>query len=501
MLSAENTVNQDHATISYMSSEFTRVRLSGALLFAVYDGIRVNLDFPEFFKMGVGEIIRKADGLLQRSEIKGFIKIHYFEGESRHDVYTIFERTDYEYIAFAEPFYFNVEFKINKTASNRKIEIECNLEEDEQGAVCEGIKEYHPSAFKSEFNLGLNATESTADTDINAESIAKSLNALGYYKLLKPTPATNLEETLECVLALKDIYENFDTIIFMAYLVKCLRKVSGVFLVSLNLEAVNKDITRKGNYKKVDDYWYLSDSTLGRLEDPYGQLYVLPQAFLWSIEGIDFQLPIIQGPAFPLFDLTRSQRESNDYQEESEKSHNIEIYYKNEYPHSFLAFVNMWEVDGNTALDVDDCFAKGNALGFDNVTLSSAWEVQLSACDYLYDGIGLSMGKHYDPVVDDGSSQELSGTFEFKYTSDDAGESYEPYGYFNVRADEITRTVWKDHTEIPLGDSFSKQFGLHFPTMKSLTIDGYVKEEDDFSGDDEIGTFSNVNINLTTTDI
>ena len=37
----------------------------------VYDGIRVDVDFLKFFtEMGVGEIIRKADGLFQRSEIK-----------------------------------------------------------------------------------------------------------------------------------------------------------------------------------------------------------------------------------------------------------------------------------------------------------------------------------------------------------------------------------------------------------------------------------------------
>ena len=478
-----------------MRSEFKRVRLSGALLFAVYDGIRVDVDFLKFFtEMGVGEIIRKADGLFQRSEIKGFIKVHYFEGRSRHDIHTIFERTDYDYIAFAEPFYFNVEFNINKTESSRRIEIECNLQEDEQGTICEGIKEYYRSVLQdSEFNLDLNATESDTDTDINPESVAKSLNALGYYKLLKPTPATNLAETIECVLALKDMYENFG-LITLFFLKREMTKISGVFLVSLNLETVVEDTTREGYYRKVKDYWYLFDGTIGRLEDPYGQLYILPQASLLSIEGINFQLPKIQGPAFPLFDLTRAQRESNDYQEQAETNHEIEIYYKNEYPHSFIVFINMWEVDGNTELDVDDCFAKGNALGFDHVMLSNL--VTLSACDYLSDDIGLSMGQYYDPVVDDASMQELSGTFEFKYTSDDPGDSYEPYGYFNVTADGTTRTVWNNYTQIKLGDSFSKQFGLYFPTMNSLIIDGYVMEADSSTPDDGIGRFSNVPIDL-----
>ena len=98
------------------------------------------------------------------------------------------------------------------------------------------------------------------------------------------------------------------------------------------------------------------------MEDPYGQLYILPQAEVKSLSDLiltelpelaqDIELPLIQGPAFPLFDMTRAQRAVTDYQVDQGEHSLFNIYYKNDEVHSYVVFANMWEVDGDTALDV-----------------------------------------------------------------------------------------------------------------------------------------------------
>ena len=79
----------------------------------------------------------------------------------------------------------------------------------------------------------------------------------------------------------------------------------------------------------------------------------------------DLEFPLIQGPAFPLFDLSRAESSKIDFSISSDVKYPISAYYNNKKEHSYVIFSNPWETDGESALSFDDCLAKGNALGFD----------------------------------------------------------------------------------------------------------------------------------------
>lgn len=498
--------------VSDQQDPIVRVRLSGALLFASWDGIRVNLDnfFDLLFHSNIGELIRKANGIFQRSEIKGSVKLHLPDGTLGPNVVTIFERSGYDRIAFAEPFYFSHEFEIPKSKlTSSEFVIECNLQEDEHGDVCKGEKSYQ--AHLTTYSGSFGNSETSDERDIS-DVIATFLNILGYEKLYRASGETTLKDVIKKAVSLKDF-----TLADAFKLPDIIASMGGVFLESFNIELVSNDVEGLGSYKKVDDTWKIHDNRETGKEEIYGQLYILPQAKLLKASelasqldidlpdrAMDLEFPLIHGPSFPLFDMTREHRAKTGYTVEQEQYNRFNAYYKNPDAHSYVVFANMWDVDGNTAFDVADCLAKGNALGLDEITISSNQPVLLDKCGYAHDDLFISISQHNSVVEDTDSPDqlpfELTGTFYF-WGKDRNGGSYEPYGYFNLELGTTrTEEIWeagKGDMSLKNYDHYTEDFAFILPHPgNKITLRGYVKEHDTF-GDDSIGNFDNTNIEPT----
>lgn len=84
------------------------------------------------------------------------------------------------------------------------------------------------------------------------------------------------------------------------------------------------------------------------------------------------------------------------------------------------------------------------------------------------------------------------GNLYFKYTSDDPGSNYEPYGSVKVNVDTITHLVWEataDSVDIPLGTGVTRTFAFGVVSVSFMSIDGII-EESDVTNDDVIASFS-----------
>ncbi|XP_038045167.1 uncharacterized protein LOC119719744 [Patiria miniata] len=336
----------------------------------------------------------------------------------------------------------------------------------------------------------------------------------GYHKLHAPWGAKDMDEVIDYIYAfakkLPDI--SIDDGISLV------EDVLGVFLVGLTLEEI-KDPNEPGDYKKVDDAWSIWEPGLGGNE-LYGQLYLLPQASILNvcdlvaeITGVqcpdklqDLELPIIQGPAFPLFDYSRVHNSINDYSISSDEKLPINTYIKNKNDHSYVVFSNLWESDGNTALALDDCISKGNALGFDLIDWKTSTQRDLSKCCYSGNR-AISLVKEGEVTKDSESNlieYQLTGVFSFQCDSDGLqGSNYEPYGYFYISAGSrnINQNykIWEARANaisLTNGGIYRQPFMVRFQESEhfmdevnnKITLHGHVKE-DDTTGDDVIGNY------------
>ena len=92
----------------------------------------------------------------------------------------------------------------------------------------------------------------------------------------------------------------------------------------------------------------------------------------------------------------------------------------------------------------------------------------------------------------------MNGTLTFKYTADDAGSDYEPFGTFKISVAGETFVIWnfgRDDKSVELGKAvdvpFSRDFSApgDFGENGKITVDGDLKEADSSSGDDIIAQF------------
>lgn len=491
-----------------------RYRLNGALLFANWDSIRANINMGDILDKTFGEIVRKADGIFQRSEIKGQI----VASLPNEEYFTIFERSNFDSVAFLEPRLFSVEFDGPKDMQFNDITIACDIEEKDvtspNDIVCQGSQTY--KVYKnSELFLNVVDSKSTSTKqDISPEIIAMILNSLGYEKLYAPTGAKNITEILEKLI-------NFDwNNIEIFELVALLEDLSGIFLVNLGYEEVSTENKREGDYKRVDDSWSIRDNEENGREEPHGQLYILPQAM--TITVLDFmenlniptdnfpdkfkdaELPFIRGPSFPLFDYTRAQESVSDYAVDQNLRSSISAFYKNAKEHSYVVFSTMWDTDGNHFYDMDECLAKGNAFGFDTIDLQNGNQ-RLSQCDYTQDvSIEIYSGEVTHTEQDTELVEyELKGTFDFK-GYDGNGENNEPFGYFSIsigiKPVNQNFQIWRaDSNQIQIKNyqHYKQPFMVRFleerdfiESNTKITLHGSIEEYDTTSGDDLIGNYN-----------
>ena len=479
-------------------------RLSGAILFVNWDSFQISTNCPDPTTMTIGEQFRKAHAFFQGSEFKGSINIQLPNGET----YTVFDsKGNFEYFEFASLQYFSVEYT---GPSAKEVTITCEITEDDVTSVgdnvCSGSKSYlvrqdAASSFEKKGSFGI------------LELIKYFISYNGYHKLYVPWGATDMGEVID------ELYEFSQKLpnVTITDFIKLIEDTFGIFLVGLTLEEI-KEPSRPEDYKRVDDGWRITDPGLGGNE-LYGQLYLLPQAETRKVCDLikpldiecpeklkDLELPVIQGPAFPLFDYSRAQSSRIDFSISSNVKYPISAYYNNRKEHRYVIFSNLWETDGESALAFDDCLAKGNALGFDVVDWSTGDEHRLSQCCFdCSSNFGILLNKEGDVIKDEESGlveYQLAGVFDF-VCDEDAGAAYEPYGSFRIsigkRSINQNFKVWQagpDDISLNLYSHYRQPFKIRFQESKGfmddsnnkITLHGLV-EEDDNIDDDVIGDY------------
>ena len=482
----------------------SRYRLSGALLFVNWDSIQVSF-YPSLTDMTIGELFRKAHAFFQGSEFKGSINIQLPNGET----YTAFDsRENFEYFEFASLQFFSIEYT---GPSAKEVYITCEITEDDvtsvDDTVCSGSRPYRVRRGSA------TSFEKQGHIDI-LELVKLFISRNGYHKLHAPSGATDMGEVID---ELYEFSQKFPHVHVLDF-IKLIEDICGIFLVGLTLEEI-KEPSRPEAYKRVDDAWRITDPGYGGNE-LYGQLYLLPQAGIMKVCDLleslgiacpaklkDLELPVIQGPAFPLFDYSRAQSSRIDFSISSNVKYPISAYYNNRKEHSYVIFSNLWETDGERPLAFDDCLAKGNALGFGLVDWSTGVEPRLSQCCINCDSdIGIALNKEGEVIKDQESGlveYQLDGVFDFE-CDEDPGSAYDPYGSFSIsigkRSINQNFKVWQaaankislnlySHYRQPFVIRFQESKGFMDDVNNKITLHGLVKEADQFSRDDIIGDY------------
>ena len=486
-------------------------RLSGALLFVNWDSVAAHILDPEQFiheitTMPIGELLRKAHKFFQGSEFKGKIDIQLPNDEK----YTVFDsKGNIEHLTFASVQYFSFEYT---GSSAQEVTITCEVTEDDyprpEDTVCSGTKSYLVH------RLSESSFEKQRNSDVDVLELVKRLASInGYHKLYSPSGATDMGEVIDELYEFSQKYPNVDEVDYLTLV----EDICGIFVVGLTLEEI-KEPSKPANYKRVNDAWRIADQKLGANE-LYGQLYLLPQAATFKVCDLmksltiacpekfkDFELPVIKGPAFPLFDYSRAQSSRINFQIDNHVKYPISAFYNNEKEHSYVIFSNLWESDGDGPFDFDDCLAKGNALGFQVVDWSTGDEHRLSHCCFNCDS-GILLNKEGEVIKDQESGlveYQLTGVFDF-VCDDDAGGAYEPYGSFRIsigkRSINQNFKVWQangDDISLNLYSHYRQPFVIRFLESKGfmddvnnkITLHGLVKEDDTISSDDVIGDYN-----------
>ena len=484
--------------------KYSRYRLSGALLFVNWDSIQVSF-YPDPTTMTIGELFRKAHAFFQGSEFREIINIQLPTGET----HTVFDtRGNFEYFEFASLQYFSIEYT---GPSAKEVNITCEITEDDvtsvDDTVCSGTRPYRVRRGS------VTSFEKQGHIDI-LELAKLFISRNGYHKLHAPSGATDMGEVIDELYSFSLRFPDVHALDF----IKLIEDICGIFLVGLTLEEI-KEPSRPADYKRVDDAWRITDPGYGG-DELYGQLYLLPQAGIIKVCGLleslgkacpsklkDLELPVIQGPAFPLFDYSRAQSSRIDFSISSNVKYPISAYYNNKKEHSYVIFSNLWETDGESPLAFDDCLAKGNALGFGLVDWSTDVEPRLSQCCVNCDSnIGIALNKEGEVIRDQESGlveYQLDGVFDFE-SDKDAGAAYDPYGSFRIsigkRSINQNFKVWQaaankislnlySHYRQPFVIRFQESKGFMDDVNNNITLHGLVKEADQFSRDDIIGDY------------
>ena len=484
----------------------SQYRLSGALLFVNWDSFQLSTTYPDPTTMSIAELFRKAHAFFQGSEFKGSINIQLPNGET----YTIFDsKGNFEYSEFASLQYFSAEYT---GPSAKEVTITCEITEDDvtsvDDTVCSGSKSYRARRGSA------SSFENQGSRFDILDLVKFFISRNGYHKLYGPWGAADMGEVID---ELSEFSQRLPNVTITDF-IKLIEDICGIFLVGLTLEEI-KEPSRPEDYKRVDDAWRITDPGLGGNE-LYGQLYLLPQAETLKVCDLlkslgiaacpeklkDLELPVIQGPAFPLFDYSRAQSSRIDFSISSNVKYPISAYFNNRKEHSYVIFSNLWETDGESALALDDCLAKGNALGFDVVDWSTGDEHRLSQCCFgCSSNIGILLNKEGDVIKDEESGlveYQLTGVFDF-VCDEDGGTAYEPYGSFRIsigkRSINQNFEIWQagandislnrySHYRQPFKIRFQESKGFMDDSNSKITLHGRV-EEDDNIGDDVIGNY------------
>ena len=162
--------------------------------------------------------------------------------------------------------------------------------------------------------------------------------------------------------------------------------ITGAFLINLNTQKISDEGGEQPH--RVEGNWKTTRTDIAgnNYVEGFGQLYILPESIVFGLADFaeslghpipdsspasDLELPFIRGAAYPLYQLRRWVEAQNWYEFNWQLKHRYTPIIGSDIPNEYVVFMNMWDSDGNGALDFDDCLGKGNALGLETVDVSS----------------------------------------------------------------------------------------------------------------------------------
>ncbi|MBS0044982.1 hypothetical protein KFE26_22265 [Shewanella sp. M16] len=528
----ENIDDEEYVTVYYApdlsnvkpeSSDTNTYRVNFGMLMASFDGLRYSdglAGLQDLFTRPIGEIIRKADQIGQQSELVGKISVHLPDGTEKVLLDTHGEVLP---VNFLETNLQSFTFSLPKSASTPQvISIECNVYEQDEtrtadDAICSGTKDYILSNVNS-----LKIPPKSGDV---GDTVAQLLNGLGYEKFTGIQGWGSLKEVVNNLLEYPP--ETWSLGYFIVHPVELnniLKGISGIYMIDANIEKLDNYSSEVTSTNVSWDFYNSGTKSPGT--EAYGQFYYMPNAFASDVNGLvglamegmtlsvlldllgieideqiiekisTFPIPFYRGQAIPLFNLNRKDALKSDYQaaEYSKfdlvashiKSNSLSI----EDSARGAYFINFWERDGESAIEVDDCLAKGNAFGLQN-TLSG--EIRFDDCNYSTEGVD----DHYvnanlnatDTINEIDNEFIIEGELTFS-TSDGAGGSFESFGHVTLNNDkkEFFSSSWDaDSTAVKDGELQHIPFSSTFKSNGNPMINLFVEiSESDTGEDDEI---------------
>lgn len=527
----ENIPDEDYVTAYYapdLSSLNPEVgktntyRVNLGMLMASFDGLRYTdgiFDIGDLLNKPIGEIIRRADQVAQQSELVGKISAHLPDGTEK-----VLLDTKGEYISvnFLETHLRSFTFSLPKNISvPEKITIECNVTEIDNGnneTICSGTKDYLLQEYSDQQTLKYNP-ESRSEDNVLVDFLVKVFNDLGYEKLYVNNDWGTIYNVIDKLLSYPAEFWNVSYLVaHPGELDALLKGVSGIYVMNANIEKLD-------NYSSVHslsdiDWRFYTSGTKNATTELYGQLYYMPSAlasdaegFIYmatgsTIEGLlaifgvgvdeklletikSFPIPFYWGEAIPIFDVNRQYAADSGYQAAESSLFNTTISHaklKNGKLGAY--FVNMWDRDGEMAVEVDECLAKGNSFGLQNTTDGN---LRLDHCNYTnesdqddYVDVNISLNESENNTENE---YVIEGELTFT-TTDGAGGSFEAYGNISLQNNShefYNITLTPGQTAVFDGAKqhikFSNTFKSNTTPVIVANVDIY---ESDSGGDDEI---------------
>ncbi|XP_066912041.1 uncharacterized protein [Clytia hemisphaerica] len=546
-------------SIGHVEAKKKNYRVSGIIEFMSFWKPRGEIiGMTNFFKNNgkLGEFIRKADNFLTTTQVTGQISIELPDGNTG-----IIATYEGEYVHFAQPLLFSFDYESSGSLMP-KFKITCNLEVPDWDGfyVCDGSETYQaqyaptpkkpssesvqshlsntlrnqlaPLKEKLEKQLQSKSTKS-GDLDSVLDLLMTGMHMYGYEKLHKSKEGyENMKNSIKSLIQLgKDIGAELDggllSIIlkFLSNLTDiedAMFDITGAFLINLNTQKIGED--DGGQPNRIEGHWQTTRTDVVRNDyvEGFGQLYILPESIIFGLADFaeslgtpipdtspasDLELPFIRGKAYPLYQLRRWVEATNWYEFNWQLHHRYTPLISSDTPNEYVVFMNMWDSDGNGAVDFDDCLGKGNALGLETVDVTSG-SYRFSQCDND-DSVYTTFSKDKEPQKDDGADlvwYELAGALTY-YTYDGNGDYYDPFGhlYFNIGSRPINQglVVWdvpRDQSSAVLDyHNQSIPYAIYFRESKDfmqsnekITSLGWATENDGaLGGDDPIGDWNN----------
>ena len=509
------------------NQEVSTYRVNTGLLFANFDGLRWSpLDITEirdFFNKPISEIMRKADRMGQQSELKGYMKVILpSQTLGSKEVFLFDTQGKEQSVNFLEPALRSFTFSLPKNEPIPKtIKIECNIREIDgdtpDDAICDGTKEYQLYEIISKKYLKSARVNSGSPDDDAINYVADFLNIMGYEKIQSTSEFKNIKEVMHHLYDNRTIFDHFG-IDDLKPLNDLIKGVSGIYLINANIENItNKSSGEILKYEK--HYWSheqdgfrknnnVKGDVISNGSELYGQVYAMPEAIVVNLTELipagqmmipetlvkilkQIDIPFIKGPAYPIFDMDYLSSSNADLalSNKTARLFDFELPGDNK---NVVYFSNLWDRDGNSALDVDDCIARGNGFGFDQMPrIAIGQSVKLSRCDWHTDGNSVSiLNLNLIPTEVDTRGKEIyeiEGTLQFTH-NDGAGTHFEPYGAVTLNTMGNTHSIFNetaDKMSVANGKYYSLPFKMTVAAnqIPPLQIIGAIAESDSGSDD------------------